>query len=176
MATVHSAWKDGISDLSLSNPLPNGVNVNMAFISRLISGAHWRLAVFRDRFIGSCKRGVLARCGPFACNVCGRRTWKYAPLPAQYLELNKKHGRDLSLLHGETCNIGSYQCPACEAPDRVRLYALYLSAWFKDQPPGSEKVFVDFAPSRPLYGVNTFELNFNESLYNQNLISTGFKF
>ena len=122
----------------------------MAILTQLKSGVSWRLAVCRERLAESLKRGLLARIGPFACNVCGRRTWKFDPLPAHYLDMNKKHGRVLSLLHGETCNINSYQCPTCQAPDRVRLYALFLSDWFGDQLVGPQKIFVDFAPSRSL--------------------------
>ena len=51
---------------------------------------------------------------------------------------------------GETCNLGAYQCPDCQASDRARLYALYLETWFRDIEQGVKKTFVDFAPSSSL--------------------------
>ena len=62
----------------------------------------------------------------------------------------RKYGRDTRAVHGETCNVRAYECPACKASDRDRLYALYLKKWFARFPESASGIFLDFAPSKPL--------------------------
>jgi SAM-dependent methyltransferase len=71
-------------------------------------------------------RAWLARNWAFFCPVCEDKVAGFLPLPAFYREQFAKHGSDLRIEDGETCNYKGYSCPNCGASDRDRLYALYL--------------------------------------------------
>jgi len=68
----------------------------------------------------------LARNWVFYCPICKSKVQNFLPLPAFYAEEFAKHGSDLRIEDGETCNYKGYSCPNCDASDRDRLYALYL--------------------------------------------------
>lgn len=81
------------------------------------------------------------------CSVCGRKVYKFSPLPSFYSEDAKKYGFPYSLEDAETLNYKAYSCPLCGATDRDRLYALYLS---KNIIANREYKLLDIAPSAPL--------------------------
>ncbi len=122
----------------------------MKWTGRILQGLKWRGEACRDLFFDSARAGRLAQIGPFQCSICGTRTWRFDPLPKHYYQMMRKYGRDTRAVHGETCNVRAYECPACKASDRDRLYALYLKKWFARFPESASGIFLDFAPSKPL--------------------------
>lgn len=86
--------------------------------------------------------------GRYRCAVCNARVLAFEPLPEFYLDNFEKHGFPF-VADSETCNLRNYSCPSCQASDRDRLYALYLSEYL-DLRSGSFLKIVDFAPSPPL--------------------------
>lgn len=88
--------------------------------------------------------------GKLRCSVCARRVRRFDPLSPDYLNEQLRHGFKYTPADAETCNQPSYSCPHCEATDRDRLYALYLSSYFPTIIPGSDIKIVDFAPSPSL--------------------------
>ena len=81
------------------------------------------------------------------CPVCDARVIAFLPLPEVFHETQKKHGFPFADSDAETCNTTAYLCPSCEASDRDRLYAIYLSDHLKSLSNGE---LVDFGPSAPL--------------------------
>jgi SAM-dependent methyltransferase len=88
--------------------------------------------------------------GKLRCSVCNRRVRQFEPLSPSYLQDQLRYGWKYTAADAETCNQESYSCPHCEATDRDRLYALYLSDYFRSVTGGSAVKIVDFAPSPPL--------------------------
>ena len=60
------------------------------------------------------------------CTVCNQSFANFLPLPLHYFETANKLNLPYSMEDGETLNLGQYTCPACNASDRDRLYALYI--------------------------------------------------
>lgn len=91
---------------------------------------------------------LAALTGNYRCSVCGRRVKEFLPLPEYLTENIKKHG--FPYKEPETCNVDQYSCPFCEASDRDRLYALYLSHGLPRSRSNGSLRILDFAPSAPL--------------------------
>jgi len=66
------------------------------------------------------------------CPVCNNRIHHFLPLPEFYLKKLEDSGFIYSLDDGETMNYQSYLCPCCDATDRDRLYALYISRYLRE--------------------------------------------
>jgi SAM-dependent methyltransferase len=81
------------------------------------------------------------------CPVCDSRVISFLPLPEFFHENQQKYGFPFRDGDAETCNTSAYLCPSCEASDRDRLYALYLSDHLKNL---NSAELVDFGPSAPL--------------------------
>ncbi len=88
------------------------------------------------------------------CPVCKSRVDGYLPLPAFFLEEQKRHGYIHDVTQGETLNLDAYLCPQCEASDRDRLCALFLQSYFQKAQfqvaPERSCFFVDFSPAKAL--------------------------
>lgn len=121
----------------------------MTLAGRILRGLHWRLLAVLDFMDARFINGIAAKWGLFHCPVCDTRITRFRHLPARLMAMWKKHGR-LKWMKNETCNIRGYECPVCGAPDRARLYAMYLRGWFESQGRGAAYRFLDFAPIRPL--------------------------
>lgn len=63
----------------------------------------------------------------FYCPVCNKKVRKFIPLPNFYKENTEKYGYLYTFDDAETLNYIAYSCPHCNASDRDRLYALYVS-------------------------------------------------
>lgn len=71
------------------------------------------------------------------CPVCQNNFPNFLPLAVSYFDVFQKLGVAYSLEDFETLNVGQYSCPACQASDRDRLYALFISSslsWDDAQP------------------------------------------
>ncbi len=121
----------------------------MTRLHHIVSGIRWRIEVVRNTMRISARVGWIAKFGFFLCPVCGARTWKFDPLSKNYGHIWEKYGI-IPRGDGETCNVEAYQCPACRASDRARLYALYLKEWFKCKQWSASGIFLDFAPTDSL--------------------------
>jgi len=86
----------------------------------------------------------------YRCSVCNSRVNAFQPLSEYFTGNLEKYGWPYKGEDAETCNVGAYACPSCQASDRDRLYALYLQDYLtRLQVEGPIKI-VDFAPSPPL--------------------------
>lgn len=81
---------------------------------------------------------------PYKCSVCGNSNVEFKALPEKYLRAFDKAGFVHSIFLFETLNIFNYACSKCNAPDRDRLYALYLSELLKTAE--NNFMFLDIAP------------------------------
>lgn len=85
----------------------------------------------------------------FRCPVCNRKVRKFIPLPDSYRQSAERYGYLYSFDDAETLNHGAYSCPHCNASDRDRLYALYVSKRLVEF--GATNIaMLEIAPSRPL--------------------------
>jgi SAM-dependent methyltransferase len=84
------------------------------------------------------------------CPVCESRVVSFLPLPNFFRENQRKYGFPFAGDEGETCNEAAYLCPSCEATDRDRLYALFLSDYLTDLEGAGPVQVVEFGPSAPL--------------------------
>jgi SAM-dependent methyltransferase len=85
--------------------------------------------------------------GGFFCPVCHRRVCSFVPVSNFYKVNQKKYGYPYSWDHAETMNYKAYSCPHCDAADRDRLYALYIS---KRVLKGEAIEMLEIAPAKPL--------------------------
>lgn len=85
----------------------------------------------------------------YRCPVCGTGLSAFKPLWKSYRRHTEEAGYVYPLSAVETFNVEAYSCPACDASDRERLYALYLDEAFRDPPPRRLRM-VEFAPSPAL--------------------------
>ena len=85
----------------------------------------------------------------FRCPICDVDLRAFKPLQARYGELTREHGF-YPLSQIETFNHQNYYCPACDASDRERLYAIYLDEAFAAFDPARRYRVVEFAPSLAL--------------------------
>jgi SAM-dependent methyltransferase len=83
------------------------------------------------------------------CPVCNKKVHKFIPLPDSYKENMERYGFLYTLDDAETLNYRAYSCPHCNASDRDRLYALYISKRLMDQG-ATNMAMLEIAPSRPL--------------------------
>jgi predicted SAM-dependent methyltransferase len=83
------------------------------------------------------------------CPVCHARLGAFKPLSPTYQSLTRQHGY-FGLDRLETFNASAYYCPACDASDRERLYALHLESAFGAFDRKRCYRLVEFAPSRGL--------------------------
>src|SRR5438132_9638401 len=60
------------------------------------------------------------------CPVCGVALRAFKPVWKSYLRNMRQYGYIYPLSSIETLNLVAYSCPACDASDRERLYALYF--------------------------------------------------
>jgi SAM-dependent methyltransferase len=86
----------------------------------------------------------------FRCPVCGSGLRRFKPIWKSYVRKLQEYGFVHPLSAFETFNAEAYTCPACDASDRERLYALYLEERFSQLQPGRKYTFIDFAPSPAL--------------------------
>ncbi len=78
---------------------------------------------------------------PFVCPVCDSKLARFERLADYYLHELDRHQSIHSIFMAETANVLQYECRACHASDRDRLYALYIKQRYQ---PG--KKLVEFAP------------------------------
>ena len=88
----------------------------------------------------------------YVCPLCNTHLIDFNPLDKSLLELLDKHGYIHNIFQGETMNLVNYGCPACNANDRDRLYAIYMNKVFKDTDTSEKYKFIDFAPTPTLSG------------------------
>jgi len=86
--------------------------------------------------------------GKLYCPVCNRKVRKFIPLPDFYKKNAEKYGYLYSFDDAETLNYSAYSCPHCNASDRDRLFALYVSNRILEY--GVTNKMLEIAPSRPL--------------------------
>ena len=82
----------------------------------------------------------------YYCPVCKARLSHFDPVPVWYLKNLDKHGYVHSIFAAETFNLFDYECPSCGAPDRDRLYALYLGQKLATLDGTKKYEFRDFGP------------------------------
>lgn len=83
----------------------------------------------------------------FECSVCATGLNRFNRLPDYFIENLEKHQYMHSIFADETLNFLEFECPACGAYDRDRLYALYYQKLFAGLDASRKHVFIDFAPS-----------------------------
>ncbi len=81
----------------------------------------------------------------FVCPVCNCKLSRFAPLSDHYIRELDAHQHVHSIFALETMNVLQYECTRCHAPDRDRLYALYLARRCT-----AKTKFVEFAPAPAL--------------------------
>jgi predicted SAM-dependent methyltransferase len=84
------------------------------------------------------------------CPVCGTRLKLFKPIYKSFPRKLREMGFVHPLESFETLNLAAYSCPACDASDRERLYALYLKQRLATLDPARRYRFIDFAPSLAL--------------------------
>lgn len=84
------------------------------------------------------------------CPVCGAHLSRFKPIFKSFPRKLEASGFVYPLASFETLNLAAYSCPACDASDRERLYALYLRERLATLDPGRRYRFIDFAPSLAL--------------------------
>jgi SAM-dependent methyltransferase len=108
---------------------------------------------FKERKKALARRLRLARYRgtDYRCPVCGTGLRAFKPVWKSYVRKLTEHGYVYPLDSLETFNISAYSCPACDASDRERLYALFLDDLFASLDNAqARKRFVEFAPSLAL--------------------------
>jgi SAM-dependent methyltransferase len=85
-----------------------------------------RLLLERGDFSGFAfwSQKLLSGDGGF-CPVCAATNVRWLPLPDHYRQQSERYGFK-HLASGEMTALDTYLCPACNASDRERLYALFL--------------------------------------------------
>ena len=84
------------------------------------------------------------------CPVCESRVNSFLPLHEYFRENQEKYGFPFRSNDAETCNEEGYLCPACQATDRDRLYALLLGDYLRNLDSADPIHVVEFGPSEPL--------------------------
>jgi SAM-dependent methyltransferase len=79
------------------------------------------------------------------CPVCAARHWKFEPLPDTYSSQWRANGFPYAADDFETLNVRAYACPSCQASDRDRMCAIWITR--RGALGGS---LLDVGPSRPL--------------------------
>lgn len=83
----------------------------------------------------------------FQCPVCETGLRAFKPVWRSYARKAKEMGYIYPLDAIETFNYEAYTCPACDASDRERLFALFLDAEFRKLDPTRRYRLIEFAPS-----------------------------
>ena len=83
----------------------------------------------------------------YVCPVCNTHLAYFNPIDFGLLEDLDKHQYIYPMFSGETANLLKYECPACRAHDRDRLYALYIKKAFDKLDKTKKYNFLDIAPS-----------------------------
>jgi SAM-dependent methyltransferase len=86
----------------------------------------------------------------YQCPVCDAKLRKFKPMWRSYARRLQQHGFVYPIESFETFNLSSYSCPACDASDRERLFALYLDERLARIDKTRSYVLVDFAASTGL--------------------------
>src|SRR5436305_1201680 len=81
------------------------------------------------------------------CPVCGVGLRAFKPVWKSYLRNMRQYGYIYPLSAMETLNLAAYSCPACDASDRERLYALYFDRVMPSLDSGRPYRLLEFAPS-----------------------------
>lgn len=81
------------------------------------------------------------------CNVCGTHLRAFRPVWKSYLRNMREHGYVYLVSSIETLNLPAYTCPACDASDRERLYALHFGQVLPSLDQGRRYRLVEFAPA-----------------------------
>ncbi len=84
------------------------------------------------------------------CPVCSSGLKIFYPIYKSFPRKLREMGFIYPLERFETLNLAAYSCPACDASDRERLYALFLRQRLASLKAGSHYRFIDFAPSLAL--------------------------
>ena len=84
------------------------------------------------------------------CPVCGAHLSRFKPIYKSFPRKLRETGFVYPLESFETLNLAAYSCPACDASDRERLYALYMHERFAMLDQDRRYRFIDFAPSLAL--------------------------
>jgi SAM-dependent methyltransferase len=83
----------------------------------------------------------------YECPVCGTGLRRFKPIWKSFARKLEQHGFAHPLESLETFNVANHTCPACDASDRERLYALYLDERFESLDRRRRHTLVDFAAS-----------------------------
>ncbi len=86
----------------------------------------------------------------FQCAVCDTRLNAFKPIWKSFRRKIEETGYVYPISSIETFNFDAYACPACDASDRERLYALYFDRMFHTLDRRRRYRLVEFAPSRAL--------------------------
>lgn len=84
----------------------------------------------------------------YNCPVCGATNIHMAPLAKYYFDHWQKNHTVHNPFFFETMNLAYYECGHCYAPDRTRLYALYLRDFLSRQ--NKKLKLLDIAPDTQL--------------------------
>jgi SAM-dependent methyltransferase len=85
--------------------------------------------------------------GDHSCPVCATNLRAFKPIWKSFHKNIALHGYIHPLTSIETFNTSAYSCPACDASDRERLYALFFDREFSALDRGRRYRLVEFAPS-----------------------------
>jgi SAM-dependent methyltransferase len=104
---------------------------------------------FREWKKAAQRRAALARYTgtELACPVCGTGLRAFKPVWKSYLRNMSRFGYVYPVSAIETLNLDAYSCPACDASDRERLYALYFDRVMPALDPARRYRLLEFAPS-----------------------------
>ena len=80
------------------------------------------------------------------CPVCNKKIYKFNKLSDFYLDKYVKYRYKHNIFNAETFNLFAYSCPKCNAADKERFYALYLSEYLQNK----SLSILDIAPSKSL--------------------------
>ena len=83
----------------------------------------------------------------YRCPVCGTGLNSFKPIWKSWWRAIAEHRYVYPVEAIETFNAQAYSCPACDASDRERLYALYLDRACAELDPSRRYRLVEFAPS-----------------------------
>jgi SAM-dependent methyltransferase len=84
------------------------------------------------------------------CPVCDTQLRAFKPLWKSYPRQAAQYGYIHPLTSLETFNIAAFSCPACDATDRERLYALFFDREFRTFDHSRRHRFIEFGPGNAL--------------------------
>jgi len=84
------------------------------------------------------------------CPVCGTGLDRFKPVWKSWWREITAHNYIYPVSAIETFNADAYSCPACDASDRERLFALFQDEVWTARAPGRRLRLVEFAPSSAL--------------------------